>query len=228
MRLFAFLAAAIAVTGLVFWLSGRYPSALDSREAMADFVRLGAILLLVASGILASPRFKLGRAARDIAIWTAIIAGLVAVYGFRSELGMIGNRIMGELEPHRAIETQGGELTVRRSPDGHFYVMAEANGQPLRFMVDTGASDVVLSPQDAQRLGFDLTALNFNRMYHTANGTVFGASVQLDRLAVGPVRFRGLTVSVNGAEMSESLLGLAFLDRLAGYEVCGDTLILRP
>lgn len=226
-KLFVFLAVAIGLTGLVLWLSGRYPNTLDSEDNMIDVVRLGAILALVASGILASPRLNLGKAARDIAVWTAILAGLVAVYGFRAELGMVGNRIMGELEPNRAIDT-GGELSVRRSPDGHFYVQADVNGQPVLFLVDTGASGIVLSPQDARRVGIDLGALNFNRRYQTANGTVAGASATLDRLSIGPVRFRNVQVSVNGADMSESLLGMSFLDRLSGFEVNGDTLTLRP
>lgn len=227
-RLFVFLAAAIGLTGLVLWLSGRYPNALDSEDNMIYAVRLGAILVLVASGILASPRLHLGRVGRDIAVWAAILAGLVAVYGFRAELGMVGDRIMGELEPNRAIEAGGGELTVRRSSDGHFYIHADANGQPVLFLVDTGASSIVLSPQDARRIGINLGGLTFNRRYQTANGTVAGAAVTLDSLSVGPVRFRNVAVSVNGADMSESLLGMSFLDRLSGYEVSGDTLILRP
>lgn len=227
-RLLVFLALAIALTGLVLWLDGRYPNTLESEDSLLGVARLGAILVLVASGILASRRLNLGKAVRDIAIWAAVLAGLVAVYGFRAELGMVGDRIMGELEPHRAIEMDGGELVFRRGPDGHFYISAVANGQPVMFLVDTGASEIVLSPQDAERLRIDLSALNYNRRYQTANGTVMGASVRLDTLSVGPIRMRNVEVSINGADMSESLLGMTFLDRLSSYEVRGDTLILRP
>ncbi|MDH3229089.1 MAG: TIGR02281 family clan AA aspartic protease [Alphaproteobacteria bacterium] len=227
-RWLAFVAVAIGLTALLVWLSGRYPSALDSQDSMIDLVRWGAILVLVASGILASRRLTLGKAVRDLAIWAAVVAGLVAVYGFRSELTMVGGRILGELEPSRSQQRAGGELEFRRGGDGHFYIDAKVNGRPVRFLVDTGASDIVLSPADARRLGFRSSALTFNRVYETANGVGRGAPVVLDSVAVGAIRFREVSASVNDAAMSDSLLGLSFLDRLSGYEVRGDSLILRP
>lgn len=227
-RLFLVLAVAVALAGLVLWLDRRYPDTLGSEDGMLEAARLGALLLLVASGVLASRRLRLANAVRDLALWTAILAGLVALYGFRAEIGMVGSRVMGELEPHRAIGTEGGQVAFRRGPDGHFHVRAEANGQPVMFLVDTGASSIVLSPEDARRAGLDLAALTYNRRFRTANGDVFGASATLDSLSIGPIRLSGVEVSVNGAAMSESLLGMSFLDRLSGYEVRGDTLILRP
>jgi aspartyl protease family protein len=156
-------AIAAGLTGLVIWLTGRYPNALDSEDAMIDFVRLGAILVLVASGVLASRTLKVGKAVRDLAIWAAVIAGLVAVYGFRSELETVGHRIMGELEPSRGQELAGGVMEYRRGEDGHFYIDALVNDRPVRFLVDTGATEIVLSPQDAERIGFRRSALKFNR-----------------------------------------------------------------
>jgi aspartyl protease family protein len=223
-----FLVAAVGLTGLVVWLIGRYPNALDSRDAMIDITRYGAILLLVASGILGSRKMNVGRAVRDIAIWVAILAGLVALYGFRGELSTIGLRIAGELEPARGNETDRGEMLYRRSADGHFYIDATVNGQAVRFLVDTGASEIVLSPADAVRAGFERSDLSFNRQYQTANGIGWGAPVMLRSIEAGAIRFRGVAASVNEAPMSESLLGMSFLDRLSGFEVRGDSLILRP
>jgi aspartyl protease family protein len=218
----------IGFTGLFVWLVGRHPDALDSREAMIDVVRYGSILLLVASGVLASRRFSFGKAVRDIAIWVAILAGLVGLYSFRPELEILGQRIVGELEPSRGAETNQGAMTYRRSADGHFYIDATVDGQPVRFLVDTGASDIVLSPTDAARAGFRRADLTFNRQYHTANGIGRGAAVVIASLQVGAIRFRNVPAAVNDAPMSESLLGMGFLDRLSGYEVRGDSLILRP
>lgn len=223
-----FLVVAVGLTGLIIWLIGRYPNALDSRDAMINITRYGAILLLVASGILGSRKLNVGRAVRDIAIWVAILAGLVALYGFRDELSTIGLRIAGELEPARGNETESGEMLYRRSADGHFYIDATVNGQAVRFLVDTGASDIVLSPADAARAGFKRSELSFNRQYQTANGIGWGAPVVLRSIEAGAIRFRGVAASVNDAPMSESLLGMGFLDRLSGFEVRGDSLILRP
>jgi aspartyl protease family protein len=227
-RWFWFLVVAVGLTGLVVWLIDRYPNALDSRDAMIDITRYGAILLLVASGILGSRTMNVKKAVRDMAIWIAILAGLVALYGFRDELSAIGLRITGELEPARGNETDHGEMLYRRSADGHFYIDATVNGRPVRFLVDTGASEIVLSPADAARVGFKRSELLFNRQYKTANGIGWGAPVVLRSIEAGAIRFQGIAASVNDAPMSESLLGMSFLDRLSGFEVRGDSLILRP
>ena len=222
-----FLIVAVGLTGLIVWLVGRHPNALESRDAMIDITRYGAILLLVASGILAGRALNVKKAVRDIAIWMAILAGLVAIYGFRYELEILGLRIAGELEPARGNETGDGEILYRRSADGHFYIDATVNGRPVRFLIDTGASEIVLSPGDAARVGFERSELVFNRRYETANGVGWGAPIVLRSIEAGAIRFDDVAASVNGAPMSASLLGMSFLDRLSGFEVQGDSLILR-
>ena len=226
--LYIFLAAAIGVTGLVVWLLNRYPDTLDSRESMVNFVRYGAILALLCSGVLASGRLSVGKAVRDLAVWASILLVLVAGYGFRHELTAVGLRVAGEVAPARAIEDEDGALTFRRGRNGHFQIEVDVEGVPIRFMVDTGATDIVLAPRDATRLGFDLNALAFTQRYQTANGVGWGAPVTLRTLAVGATQFRDVRASVNGAAMNQSLLGLAFLDRFSSYEVRGDGLTLRP
>jgi len=227
-RWILFAVVAVGLTSLVVWLAGRYPGALDSEDAMINLVRWGAILVMVASGILASRRLNVGKAVRDIAIWAVIVAGLVAAYGFRTELQTAGYRIMGELEPSRGQSLPGGEMEFRRGEDGHFYIDATVNNRPVRFLVDTGASEIVLSPLDAERVGFRRNALKFDRQYETANGLGWGAAVTLRFVEIGAIRFDDVGASVNDAPMPDSLLGMSFLDRLAGYEVRGDSLILRP
>lgn len=222
-----FVIVAVGLTGLVVWLIDRYPGTLDSRNAMINLTRYGAILVLVASGILAGRTLNVKTAVRDIAIWVAILAGLVAIYGFRYELETVALRIAGELEPTRGNETGDGEMVYRRSTDGHFYIDATVNGRTVRFLVDTGASDVVLSPADAARVGFERSELVFDRRYQTANGIGRGAPVVLRSIETGVIRFRDVAASVNDAPMSESLLGMSFLDRLSGFEVQGNSLILR-
>jgi len=227
-RWLLFAGVAIGLTALFVWLTDRYPGKLDSRDAMIDMVRWGAILVLVASGILASRQLNVRKAVRDLAVWAAVVAGLVAVYGFRGELTMLGNRILGELEPSRSQQRAGGVLEFRRAGDGHFYIDAEVNGRPVHFLVDTGASDIVLSPADAKRLGYEPSSLRFDRIYETANGAGRGAPIILRSIAVGSIRFHEITASVNETPMSDSLLGLSFLDRLSGFEVRGDSLLLKP
>ena len=97
----------------------------------------------------------------------------------------------------------------------------------MRFLIDTGASDTVLSPMDAQRLGIDLAALDFSRVYLTANGNGRGAPYRLMDLAIGPIALSDVAVSINQAPMDESLLGMSFLRRLKSFEVQGRRLYLR-
>jgi aspartyl protease family protein len=95
-------------------------------------------------------------------------------------------------------------------------------------MVDTGATDIVLAPDDARRIGFDPATLVFDQFAETANGTVGGAAIRLDSLVVGSIEMNRLPATVNAADMSESLLGMEFLNRLHGWRVENGVLTLVP
>ena len=94
-------------------------------------------------------------------------------------------------------------------------------------LVDTGASDVTLTPRDARRLGFHLDRLTYDRTYRTANGIVKGARVRLHSLKVGHIVVPDVRASVNSADMNLSLLGMSFISRLSRFEVADGTLTLR-
>jgi aspartyl protease family protein len=119
------------------------------------------------------------------------------------------------------------EQFIDAGPHGHFLIEAVVNGVPIDFMVDTGASHVVLSLQDARRLGFTPTNLHFTQKFQSANGTVRAAPVELRELRIGQLRLFDLEASVNGGPLPISLLGMSFLQRLSSYEVARDRLILR-
>ncbi|MEI9890753.1 MAG: TIGR02281 family clan AA aspartic protease [Caulobacteraceae bacterium] len=96
---------------------------------------------------------------------------------------------------------------VGRDTDGGFYVTGQVNGQTVRFLADTGSSDIVLSPADAQRLGLDPASMQFSKSAETANGIGFGAPYKAASLAIGPIQLADVPMSVNKAAMSSSLLG---------------------
>ncbi len=101
------------------------------------------------------------------------------------------------------------------------------NGSPITFLVDTGASDIVLTLADARRLGFIPGNLDFSEQYQTANGEVRGAPVRLRELRIGQYSLYDLEASVNEGPMAVSLLGMSFLQQLRGYQVEDGRLILR-
>jgi clan AA aspartic protease (TIGR02281 family) len=119
------------------------------------------------------------------------------------------------------------EMIIPASAHGHFLVEAVVEGTPLAFVVDTGASDVVLSPADAARLGFRAHELRFTRRYQTANGVVAAAPVTLREVRIGQFSAFDVEASVNGAPLPVSLLGMSFLRQFRGYEVDDGRLILR-
>jgi aspartyl protease family protein len=97
----------------------------------------------------------------------------------------------------------------------------------VRFLIDTGASDIVLTPEDATRAGYDIASLDYGHLFATANGVGHGASSTLDRLAVGPLSLTNVAISINRTPMQASLLGMTFLTRLEAYEFRGGRLFLR-
>ena len=122
--------------------------------------------------------------------------------------------------------TGARELVVSQDPDGGFYLMGQVNGQIVRFLVDTGASDIVLSAADAERVGIETSRLSFDHPSETANGVGYAAPSTVESLAVGSIRFDGVPVLVNQAPMSSSLLGMSFLKRLESFRVSGRKLYL--
>ncbi len=223
-RFLIFLIALSAFLGFLFW---HFPYAIKSGDDKASLLYSVLLLVLVAGGgIVHFKREQLPETLRNIALWLGIILVLMLGYSYRDVL--LHNRIVAEFLPYRVQVGPGGSLSVRAGDYGHFYIEAQVNGVPVKFMVDTGASDVVLSPNDAARLGFKKSDLVFGRSYQTANGPVRGAAVVLDRIEVGPVSVAGMPASVNEADMDNSLLGMSFLKQFKSFRVGGNVLVLEP
>jgi aspartyl protease family protein len=218
----------LAAGGFLLWqLSARFPGALASDLDQAQLIWYVLLLAAISASAVFAPRVRLHETVRNIAIWIAIAAVLIVGLSFRAEIEDIALRVRSDLIPGYAIETGEHEMVLSESAGGSFYIFGEANGVRVRFLIDTGASDTVLSPSDATALGIDLNALDFSRVYQTANGMGRGAPYTLESLTVGPVSISGMPVSVNEAEMSSSLLGMTFLRRLRSFEIQGRRLILR-
>ena len=223
-RLAIFLAILALGAAVIFTLSKLYPDRINGTDWGPPAINLG-FAALVGSAIF-SQRIPLRQAVRYIAIWALVFAVLGIGYVYRDDFVSVGSRLRSALDPSHAVQIAPHTVTLTESANGQYEVMGEVNGQPVRFMIDTGSSDIVLSPDDAARLGAP-TGLKFDHQYETANGAGLGADWQVSSLAVGPIRFSGVPVSVNKVPMSSSLLGMSFLRRLNSYEFKGRQLILR-
>jgi aspartyl protease family protein len=129
--------------------------------------------------------------------------------------------------PGAPADGDGWEYVVEAGAHGHFVLEALVNGVPLTFLVDTGASEIMLTLGAARALGFLPQDLNFSQRFRTANGEVRGAPVRLRELRIGQFSLYDLDASVNEAALAVSLLGMGFLEQLAGYQVEDGRLILR-
>ena len=121
----------------------------------------------------------------------------------------------------------GEEVIVPAGPLGHFLVDADVNGVQVRFLVDTGATSVTLTEADAERIGIPVRALDYTARFETANGQILAAPVTLRDMQIGGAGISNVTATVTQAPLNVSLLGMSFLNRLSGYEVSREGLVLR-
>jgi aspartyl protease family protein len=193
-----------------------------------------ALLIFIGSAVAGSYRGRAGQALRDLLTWALVALALVTGYSYRERLVAVGHHVLGELLPPgtvmRADAQVEGERSVRirKRPDGHFMVRTEANGVALQMLVDTGASTVVLRPEDGRRLGLDLEDLRYTVPVQTANGTTYAASIRLRTLSVGKISLNDVEALVaKKGTLRENLLGMSFLNRLNSYEFSGEYLTFR-
>ncbi len=176
---------------------------------------LGSVLVL---WFVVQGRASLGKLMQQAAAWGLIFLGAIAVVGLWQD-------IRQTVRPTQSVISDS-RIELPRAPDGHYYVTAEVNGTPIRFVVDTGASQVVLSGRDAREAGIDTDSLIYTGRARTANGVVRTAPVQLDSLAIGPITDSDVRAVINEGEMAGSLLGMTYLRRFSSVEIAGDRLIL--
>jgi aspartyl protease family protein len=119
------------------------------------------------------------------------------------------------------------ELSAGRN--GHFFSDIEINGRRVGVMVDSGASTLALSYDQASSLGIYVKDSDFTWRSQTANGLIAIAPVMIDRVSIGDITVRGVqaTVSARGVELSQPLLGMSFLSRLSKVEMNAGRLILQ-
>lgn len=178
------------------------------------------MLLLVAVGgwVLVEYRQRLGQALRTAMAWGLIFVGAMAGYG-------LWNDLKTEIAPRQMV-TETGAVEIPRAGDGHYYAVLEVNGVKLRFMADTGATNVVLSQADARALGIDPGSLSYLGEAMTANGVVRTARVHLPDVVFGPFRDADVVAYVNEGEMDMSLLGMDYLGSFA-IGIAGGKMVLR-
>jgi aspartyl protease family protein len=170
---------------------------------------------------LLASRQRLSQTLQHAAIWFLIFVGGVLVYGIWEDVRDIAT-------PRQSVvsDVNGVVVDVPRQRDGHYHLWLEVNGTDVEFIVDTGATDLVLTRRDAERVGLVAEDLRFLGEALTANGMVRTAAVRLDEVVLGEIVDRGVPAVVNEGEMHQSLLGMSYLQEFGRIEIENDQLRL--
>jgi len=201
-----------------------------ANDDFASLVWYGVLALVLGAGVVAD-RSRLGANLRHLLIWLVIVLVLVTAHVYRLELQDAASRVTAGLVPGIGHTARSGDgelrVTITRSLGGQFSALGSVNGAAVEFVVDTGASQVVLTRADAVAAGIDIARLVDSVTVTTANGRTRAAPVRLDNLDIAGIRrsrIRAL-VAQDGA-LETSLLGMNFLETLASFEFRGDRLVL--
>lgn len=153
---------------------------------------------------------------------------LVAIAGAALLAAATVPRLVGEApRPRAAVAEESGTHTLFADRGGHFWADAMVDGTHVSFLVDTGATMIVLTGEDARRIGIDVDALAYRRKVATANGVIPVAEVRIPEVEVGGIGIRNVDALVPQLDgLETSLLGMNFLKRLSRFEIDGNRMVL--
>ncbi|MBU6266222.1 MAG: TIGR02281 family clan AA aspartic protease [Sphingomonadales bacterium] len=175
--------------------------------------------------------FLLGGTSRGLGGFLRGIGNLALIAGLLLSLARMLHFDLGidfPDSPGSDVEVSGNESRVTLAPDGHFWLRGTINGEPARFLVDTGATITTLSPETANRVGLEPDPSGRTITLTTANGTTEATRTEIPRLRIGSITARHLQAVVSPGMDGTNVLGMNFLSQLHSWRVEGRTLILVP
>ena len=197
---------------------------MSSGDQAVHLLYLVGVLVLVGSALMVR-RIPIAQGLKMFVGWVLIFGVAFVVFTLKDEFLALGHRVL--VETRGGVEQVGeGEVRIRQAPDGHFWVTAEVNGEPVRFLVDSGATTTSISRETAERVGIEPSS-GFQAMVRTANGIVMVDRGRADRLEIGSIAREDVAVHISDAFGDMNVIGMNFLSTLAGWSVEGRTLVLR-
>ena len=185
------------------------------------------ILVFLGGAVLTMFRERFSQAITAALLWVVVGLVLVVAYSYRFELHAVADRVLVVLVPGHVV-SHGRSVEIGRGNAGDFAITAQINGARVAMVLDTGASSVVLTRDDAKAAGLPLEVLKYTVNIDTANGRARAAPVTLDRIAIGGLVERSVEALVaQPGQLKMSLLGMSFLNRLQTWQVSGDRLVLQ-
>lgn len=190
-----------------------------------DSFETGRLIYLVLLGLMVIGWFitqgktNWNKTLQQAAAWALIFGGAIAAYGLWGDIAQT-------VRPQQTVFAEDNRIVVPRSPNGHYYINADVNGSMVSFVLDTGATSVVLTKEDAAQAGLNINDLNYYSRAMTANGEVRTAPVRLDNITLGTVTDTNVPAVVNEGEMSNSLMGMTYLQRWGKIQIADNELTL--
>jgi aspartyl protease family protein len=168
---------------------------------------------------------------RNAALWAGIALALALVYSYRFEFQAVGNRLVSTVIPGAAVTSIDGSgrsvVETSQTQNGQYVLRGQISGADVTFLVDTGASAVVLTAQAAQAAGIDTSTLRYSIPVSTAGGITTAAETRIDRLQIGNITRNNVPVLVSRPEdLRTNLLGMSFLNTLSSFNFQQDRLVL--
>lgn len=213
------------VIALVLALNLLFPGSLGTSDAKVQLSYGILLLILLSSSVALAARTQIKEAVKSALAWIAIGLALLTLYTYQDGFKALAQNMLVAIDPAQP-QSAKGKVTIRENSDGHFTAAAEVNGARVRFLVDTGATEVVLTKIDARHAGIDVDNLDYTLPVSTANGTTMVAPISLRSVRVGSIVVKDVRAEVAGKGLDYSLLGMSYLRRLSSYEVSHKTLIL--
>lgn len=174
---------------------------------------IACLFLNFAARAIANPVAQ--RRTRNLALWGMIgLATWLAV-----DLTQDGGQ-------YSTVANNAGEIILPRADDGHYYLTALINDVPVTFVIDTGATAIVISQEDARAVGLAPETLAYLGRANTANGVVQTAPVRLHSISVAGITDFDVRAVVNGGELGTSLLGMTYLQRFDKVAIENNQLVL--
>ena len=189
-------------------------------DEIARLVCLLLILLSISGWFLVSLKQNLGKTVQMALIWGLIFLGFFGVYGVWED---ISNGFKKDEQYDKITENI---FQIRKSSDGHFYTSARINDNPIKFLIDTGATKTILSLTDASAAGINISKLVFDRPMRTANGIAYSARYQVENFNWHEKDFDQVSVQITDGELFRSLLGMDIIEKSETFLISGDLLQL--
>jgi aspartyl protease family protein len=158
----------------------------------------------------------------------SFVSKSAATLGVEIDLSTFAAKKPRVKETEVAEESSTGDVLIRAGDNGHFETPAQVNGRTIEVMVDTGATTVALTYEDARRVGINVGAADFTHESSTANGVTKIAPVVINKISIGQVTVRNVRGAVmERGKLDQTLLGMSFLSKLSKVEMSNGALVLH-